>query len=294
MGSLPCGDWEGTGKEKNQLSPTMEEHKAETEKRKLRSQALEKTARSKKKTEIREKKEQKAEVKRKIEDSLPTLPDNMFRCSACTLPVNYWVQGWVCQDEKKHQREWMVKSRRVMLKDAFQEQAQLATGFSKLRKLGAAKKFALSSDDLDDDCFSDEEEEYADAEETTWQKPTEILEDLSAFLVKKCAGKNQRPRKQTIRISPEEQFHKPRPTVVGSEERIEKREHDILSSEHFNLLEKLDEIKEEDEEYVGPEGYRPYCGFSSSPSSPSSPSPSSPSPSSPSSPVVKPVISIYQ
>ena len=52
----------------------MEEVKAETERRKLRSQALEKTARLKKKTKISKKKEQKAEVKRKIEDSLPTAP----------------------------------------------------------------------------------------------------------------------------------------------------------------------------------------------------------------------------
>ena len=223
----------------------MEGIKAETERRKLRSQTLEKTARLKKKTKISEKKEQKAEVKRKIEDSLPTAPpnDETFRCSACTVSAKYW-RGWVCLDEKKHQREWMVKERRVMVKAAFQEQAKLATGFSKLRKLGAAKKFAFSSDDLDDDCFSDEEE--CDAEETTWQKPTEILEDLSAFLVKKC-GDAQRPRKQTIKISPEKQFHKPRPIVVDSEERIEEGDYDIPSSELFNLLEKLDEVKEDGE-----------------------------------------------
>ena len=221
----------------------MEEVKAETERRKVRSQALEKTARLKKKTKISEKKEQKAEVKRKIEDSLPTAPpnDETFRCSVCTVSAKYW-RGWVCLDEKKHQREWMVKERRVMVKDAFQEQAKLATGFSKLRKLGAAKKFAFSSDDLDDDCFSEEEEE-CDAEETTWQKPTEMLEDLSAFLVKK-SGDKQRPRKQTIKISPEEQFHKPRPIVVESEERIKVRDHDIPSSELFNLLEKLDGVKD--------------------------------------------------
>ena len=86
-----------------------------------------------------------------------------------------------------------------MVKDAFQEQAKAASGFSKVRKLGAVKKFAFSSsDDFDDDCFS--EEECSHTEDPVWQKPTEIFEDLSAFLVNKRGDK--RPRKQTIRISP--------------------------------------------------------------------------------------------
>ena len=59
-------------------------------------------------------------------------------------------------------------------------------------------------------------EECSDTEETVWQKPTEILEDLSAFLVNKCGDK--RPRKQPIRISPE-QFH--RSIVVESEKSFE-------------------------------------------------------------------------
>ena len=100
----------------DQLSIIMEEIKAQTERRKQRSQALEKTARLKKKREISEKKEQKAEVKRKIEessrrenrkiilneDSLPILPpDDKFRCSSCTEEYKWW-RGWVCLDEKKH------------------------------------------------------------------------------------------------------------------------------------------------------------------------------------------------
>merc|ERR1711971_450447 len=199
--SLPIVDWERTGSQtkegQNHLSIIMERIKAQTERRKQRSQALEKTARLKKKREISEKKEQKAEVKRKIEessrrenrkiildeDSLPILPPgDKFRCSSCTAEYRWW-RGWVCLDEEKHLREWMVKERRVIVKDAFQEQAKQANGFSKLRKLRAAKKFEFSSEDLDNDdgCFSDED---CDNSEDSLQKPNDKLEDLSAFLVK--------------------------------------------------------------------------------------------------------------
>jgi hypothetical protein len=130
-----------------------------------------------------------------------------------------------------------------MVKDAFQERAKAVNGFSKLRKVGAAKKFALSSssDDFDDDHFS--EQEWSDTEETVWQKPTGILEDLSTFLVNKSGDK--RPRKQTIRITPE-QFHKPRPIVVESKKNIEEENHRI-PSELFNLLEELETVEEADE-----------------------------------------------
>ena len=122
----------------------MEEIKFQTEFRKQRSQALEKTERLKKKSRISEKKDQKAEVKRKIENSLPVVPplDQAFHCSGCTN-THSW-RGWLCIDDQKHQREWMVKERRLMVKDAFQEQAKAVNGFSKLRKQGAAKKFAFS------------------------------------------------------------------------------------------------------------------------------------------------------
>ena len=233
---------ERTSEEEGQKQfPIMEEKKGQTETRKQRSQVLEKTARLKKKSQISEKKEQKAEVRRKIEDSLPIgPPDKAFRCSSCTTEYCWW-RGWWCLDHEKHQREWMVKERRVMVKDAFQEQAKAASGFSKVRKLGAVKKFAFSSsDDFDDDSFS--EEECSDTEDPVWQKPTEIFQDLSAFLVKKRGDK--RPRKQTIRISPD-QFQKPRPVVVESEKNVEE-ENRRIPSELCNLLEKLEE--EEDEE----------------------------------------------
>ena len=212
----------------------MEEIKFQTEFRKQRSQALEKTERLKKKSRISEKKDQKAEVKRKIENSLPVVPplDQAFHCSGCTN-THSW-RGWLCIDDQKHQREWMVKERRLMVKDAFQEQAKAVNGFSKLRKQGAAKKFAFSSDDLDDDCIS-EEEEYDNEE--TWQKPAEMLKDLSAFLVTN-RGEKQRPRKQTIRLF-SEQFDKPRPIVIESEERMTDDICDI-PSDLFNLLDKLD------------------------------------------------------
>ena len=76
----------------------------QTEMRKQRCQALEKTERWKKKSKLSQKKEQKGEVKRKIEESLPTAPpsDNPFHCSGCTNQCGGW-QGWVCLDEKKHQ-----------------------------------------------------------------------------------------------------------------------------------------------------------------------------------------------
>ena len=154
----------------------MEEMKAQTETRKQRSQALEKTARLKKKSQISEKKEQKAEVKRKIEDSLPlgsprlarvgVDPDSnqTFRCTPCKNEYRSKFCGrysyddrwycsscqWVCLDYEKYKREQMVKERRLMVKGAFQEQAKMANGFSKVRKLGAAKKIEHSLDDFDD------------------------------------------------------------------------------------------------------------------------------------------------
>ena len=157
----------------------MEEMKAQTETRKQRSQALEKTARLKKKSQISEKKEQKAEVKRKIEDSLPlgsprlgrvgVDPDSnqTFRCTSCKNEYRLyrtkfygrysyddrWYCSscqWVCLDYEKYKREQMVKERRLMVKGAFQEQAKMANGFSKVRKLGAAKKIEHSLDDFDD------------------------------------------------------------------------------------------------------------------------------------------------
>ena len=76
----------------------------------------------------------------------------------------------------------MVKERRAKVKDAFQEQAKAANGFSKLRKLGAAKQVAFSSDDFDEDHFSEEED--SDTEEAVWQRPTEITEDLSTKVSK--------------------------------------------------------------------------------------------------------------
>merc|ERR1712061_943087 len=111
----------------------MEEIKFQTEFRKQRSQALEKTERLKKKSRFSEKKDQKAEVKRKIENSLPVVPplDQAFHCSGCTN-THSW-RGWLCIDDQKHQREWMVKERRLMVKDAFQEQAKAVNGFSKLK-----------------------------------------------------------------------------------------------------------------------------------------------------------------
>lgn len=126
-----------------------------------------------------------------------TSPTYSFHCSACTneylcvhgdtymkrgkLVCNEWelqthnhkgVGGgfWVCLDEEKHLREWMVKERRVMVKSAFQDHAKVEKNskkWPKLRKLEAAKKFEFSSDKLDDDFFSEEEE--SDTEET-WQK----------------------------------------------------------------------------------------------------------------------------
>ena len=66
-----CGEDRKPDEEGQKQFPVMEEIKAVTEARKQRSQALEKTARSKKKSKIGEKKQQKAEGKRKVEESLP-------------------------------------------------------------------------------------------------------------------------------------------------------------------------------------------------------------------------------
>merc|ERR1712004_154157 len=214
----------------------MEERKAATEVRKQRSLALEKRERSKKKSKISEKKEQKTEVKKKIEASLPTSPpsDGSFHCSARSSLNNSGWRGWVCLDSKKHQSEWMLKERRVIVKDAFQEHAKAMTGFSKLRKLGAAKKNVFSTDSYSDDhdYFSEEEDDTEDM----CERPTEILEDLSAFLVKKSKG--NRPRKQIVRILPEV-THKPRPIVIESDGRFEKETLDV-PQELLDLVKQLD------------------------------------------------------
>merc|ERR1712004_176052 len=214
----------------------MEERKAATEVRKQRSLLLEKRERSKKKSKISEKKEQKNEVKKKIEASLPTSApsDGSFHCSACSSLNNSGWRGWVCLDSKKHQSEWMLKERRVIVKDAFQEHAKATNGFSKLRKLGAAKKNVFSTDPYSDDhdYFSEEE---ADTEDMC-ERPTEILEDLSAFLVNK--SKDNRPRKQIVRILPEVK-HKPRPIVIESDRRFEEETLDV-PQELLDLVKHLD------------------------------------------------------
>merc|ERR1711963_22531 len=215
----------------------MEERKAATEVRKQRSLVLEKRERSKKKSKISEKKEQKNEVKKKIEASHPTSPpsDGSFHCSACSNLNNSGWHGWVCLDSKKHQSEWMLKERRVIVKDAFQEQVKAMNGFSKLRKLGAAKKNVFSTDSYsdDDDYFSEEED---DTEEDMCERPTEILEDLSAFLVNK--SKDNRPRKQIVRILPE-QAHKLRPIFIESDRRFEEATLDV-PQELLDLVKQLD------------------------------------------------------
>merc|ERR1712004_648647 len=214
----------------------MEERKAATEVRKQRSLALEKRERSKKKSKISEKKEQKNEVKKKIEASLPTSPpsDGSFHCSACSSLNNSGWRGWVCLDSKKHQSEWMLKERRVIVKDAFQEQAKAMNGFSKLRKLGAAKKNVFITDSYSDDhdYFSEEEDDTEDM----CERPTEILEDLSAFLVNK--SKDNRSRKQIVRILPEV-THKPRPIVIESDRRFEEETLDV-PRELLDLVKQLD------------------------------------------------------
>jgi len=224
----------------------MEERKAATEVRKQRSLALEKRERSKKKSKISEKKEQKNEVKKKIEASLPTSPpsDGSFHCSACSSLNNSGWRGWVCLDSKKHQSEWMLKERRVMVKDAFQEQAKAMNGFSKLRKLGAAKKNVFSTDSYsdDDDYFSEEEDDNEDM----CERPTEILEDLSAFLVNK--SKDNRPRKQIVRILPEV-THKPRPIVIESDGRFEEESLDV-PQELLDLVEHLDVRTKQQQQHI--------------------------------------------
>ena len=224
----------------------MEERKAATEVRKQRSLALEKRERSKKKSKVSEKKEQKNEVKKKIEASLPTSPpsDGSFHCSACSSLNNSGWRGWVCLDSKKHQSEWMLKERRVMVKDAFQEQAKAMNGFSKLRKLGAAKKNVFSTDSYsdDDDYFSEEEDDNEDM----CERPTEILEDLSAFLVNK--SKDNRPRKQIVRILPEV-THKPRPIVIESDGRFEKETLDV-PQELLDLVRQLDVRTKQQQQHI--------------------------------------------
>merc|ERR1712004_346081 len=224
----------------------MEERKAATEVRKQRSLALEKRERSKKKSKISEKKEQKNEVKKKIEASLPTPPpsDGSFHCSACSSLNNSGWRGWVCLDSKKHQSEWMLKERREIVKDAFQEHAKAMTGFSKLRKLGAAKKIVFSTDSYSDadDYFSEEEDDTEDM----CERPTEILEDLSAFLVKKSKG--NRPRKHIVRILPEV-THKPRPIVIESDGRFEKETLDV-PQELLDLVKQLDARTKQQQQHV--------------------------------------------
>merc|ERR1712012_761249 len=236
MGSPELTSLELEKVRKRKVLCKMEEHKAATEVRKQRSLALEKRERSKKKSKISEKKEQKNEVKKKIEASLPTSPpsDGSFHCSACSSLNNSGWRGKVCLDSKKHQSEWLLKERRVMVKDAFQEQAKAMNGFSKLRKPGAAKKNVFSTDSYSDyeDYFSEEEDDTEDM----CERPTKILEDLSAFLVNK--SKDNRPRKQIVRILPE-QTHKPRPIFIESDGRFEEETLDV-PQELLDLVKRLD------------------------------------------------------
>ena len=148
-------------RDKQQKILTMEGIKTQTELRKQQSQALEKSDRLKKKTEIEERKEEKALVKKKIDESLPTSPPDSFHCSVCTLHQGSMApRNMVCQDKERHMREWSME-RRLLVRRAFQEQARAATaGGNTTRKLGAAgNRFDIyySSQDLD---FNFEEESY--------------------------------------------------------------------------------------------------------------------------------------
>ena len=115
----------------------MEGLKTQTELRMQQSQRLEKSDRLKKKTDIEKRKEEKALVKKKIEESLPASAPDSFHCSVCRLHPG-GPRDMVCQDKERHVREWNME-RRLLVRRAFQEQARAATaGGNTARKMAAA------------------------------------------------------------------------------------------------------------------------------------------------------------
>ena len=106
----------GVGDKIKTTGETMEETKARTEQRKLRSQVIEKADRTRKKAQILRNKETRKIVLNQTSLPAPSTEVPYWRCSE---PRCRWLEDE--DHQKKHNKEWGRQVRRILVRDAFQE-----------------------------------------------------------------------------------------------------------------------------------------------------------------------------